>query len=664
MIFRSRLLSKTVLFYVFFFLSIFSYGQPSLQYSTQAEELFTGGLNLYKKGDFKSAAGVFDKVARSFTLNQRTTAALVMKAKAELYGGDTAEAGKTLQTFLTSYPTSSYVADAEYTLGVLYIKKEDYEKGLSSLLNSLQSIRLTSSGLKEGDILFLLDETIDKYLDVSALLRLATQAKNLTEEEYLRVKVGEKQLAGGDYMGAKATIDLLSKKFTRPAFSEKISALEGRLEKPRPLRLGVLLPLMRKSTGGREKETGTSVLEGIEFALEEHGKKTAVNISLEVRDTEHDVSVTAAAAKELADDPSVIAILGPAFSDEALAASVVANDKGVPMITPTATANEIATKGQFIFQANPDFDTRAKAMAQHAVKNLHLKRIAVLSPNEQPNKSLGEVFGKEAKRLGGDIVGNELYEKGSSDLTDQLTALRGTANVLANQPFITFNHKITMNEIGKLSRLGVPITVLDTLLVGRSIVNATDLLGENAKAKLQANAIPFSNGDPRLDSLQRIMTAIDGVYCPIGSSSEIGVISSQLMYAGFTTRILGSGEWNNLAELKTNRRSCDGVQFESDGYLDTRNPLYTDFASRFFRRYGKMPVKNNVYGYDVANLVLSLLEQGAITREEMKSALSRVTSFESLHSKISFSPRRTNSWLNILEYSNEMIQRVNEVNVE
>ncbi len=664
MIPRSGVPSKRFTLFVFFFLPIISFCQPSLQYSTPAEELFTNGLNLYKKGDFKSAAEIFGKVARGFGLNHRTTAAFVMKAKAELYGGDTAQAEKTLQTFLTSYSASSYTPDAEYTLGLLYIKRRDYEKGVSSLLNSLRSIRSTSSGLKESNILLLLDETIDKYIDAAALQRLAGQAKNLTEEEYLRVKIGEKQLALGDYLGTKATLDLLSEKFTRPAFREKISALEARLVKPRPLKLGVLLPLMRKGAGSREKETGVSVLEGIEFALEEHLKKTSANISLEIRDTGNDLPVALAAAKELAEDQSVVLVLGPAFSNESLTVRAVANDKSVPMITPTATANGIATKGQFMFQANPDMDTRAKAMAQHAVKTLRLKRIAVLSPEVQPQKALADVFAKEVKRLGGNIVAFELYERGISDLTRQLTVLRRKAGVLANQPFITFNYKITMNEIGKLSRLGVPMNVLDTLLVGRSVVNATDLLGENAKAKLLANAIPFSVGDPRLDSLQRITTAIDAVYCPIASSSEIGIVSSQIVYAGFTARILGSGEWNNLAELKTNRRSSNGVQFESDGWLDARNPLYADFANRFFQRYGRMPGKNNVYGYDVAHLALTLIGQGAMTREEMKNALSRVTSFESLHSKISFSSRRTNTWLNILEYSNETIQRVNELNIE
>lgn len=656
--------SNLIFLLVFLLLQDVARSQPSPQYSTQAEEQFTAGLNLYKKGNFKSAAEEFSKIVRSARLNQRTTAAFVMKAKAELYGGDGDEAEKTLQAFLTSFAASSYVADAEYTLGLLYIKRGAYEKGVSSLLSSLRSIQSTSFGLKESEILLLLDETIDKYLNAAALQLLATKAKNPKEEEYLRVKVGERQLATGDYNSARATLNLLTTKFTRPTFSEKISALEARLANPRPVKLGILLPLMRKSTAGREKETGASLLEGFEFALEEQARQTAASISLEVRDTENDPQATATVAKELANDQSVVVILGPAFSNESLAAGAVANDTHVPMITPTATANGIVTRGEFMFQANPDFDTRAKAMAQHAVRNLHLKRIAILSPSEPVNKSLADVFAKEVRRLGGDIVGNEVYEKRSSDLTTQLSVLRRKAVILANQPFITFNHKITMNEIGKLGKLGVPVKTLDTLLIGRSTVNATDLLGENAKVKLQANAIPFTIGDPRLDSLQRINTAIEGVYCPISSSSEIGVISSQLIYAGFTTRILGSGEWNNLAELNANKRSCDGIQFESDGYLDTGNLLYTDFVGRFTRRYGKMPVKNNVYGYDVARLVLTLLGQGATTREEMKSALSRVTSFESLHSRISFSPHRTNSWLNILEYSNETIRRVSEVNVE
>ncbi len=659
-------LSRFVLIFlpVFFLHPVISRSQSTLQYSTKAEEEFTSGLSFYKRGNFKSAAEEFNKLVRSVPLNQRTTAAYLMKAKAELYADNAAEAEKTLQSFLISYPASSYVPDAEYTLGLLYIKNGAPEKAVSSLLNALRSVRTTSSGLKESTVLLLLDKTIDRSVDASTLEQLVVRSKNLTEEEYLRIKLGEKQVAFGDYAAAKSTLDLLSKKFTKPAFTEKISMLEARLSKPRPLKIGVLLPLMRKGPSGRERETGTGILEGIEFALEEHLKDKPSNISLEIRDTGNDQATTLAVARELAEDPSVFVILGPAFSGEAMTASLIANEKSVPIITPTANANGIATKGQYMFQANPDMDTRARAMAQHAVKNLRFKRIAVLSTDDPVYKSLADEFTKEVKRLGGDIVGSEVYEKRSANLTNQLASLRKKAVAISNQPFITFSYKITMIEIGKLSKLGVPIKVLDTLLNAHSTVNATDLLGEYAKSKLQANGIPFTIGDPRLDSLQRIATAIDGIYCPISSPLEIGIISAQLIYTGLMPKILGSGEWNSAAELNANKRSTEGVQFEADSWLDTRNPAYVDFTSRYLKRYFRMPVKNNVYGYDIANMVLSLVEQGATTRVEMKNALGRVTSFEGLHSKISFSPRHTNSWLNILEYSNEMIQRVNEVKVE
>jgi ABC-type branched-subunit amino acid transport system substrate-binding protein len=631
------------------------------------EKLFSDALTLYKRGDYKSAEQAFELVLQMADAHQRTTAAHIMKAKAQLYAGEFQDAETTVTSFFERHPTSNYRADAEYTLGLVYLKSHFPEKALITFINSWRTAasRPKSVTLHDG-LVVAMDSTIDNYFSLTSLQRLVAEIPGGSEREFLLIKLAQKQAATGEYDAASMTLSGIQRGYPVSSFPERVNALEAKLSSPRELKLGLLLPLLRKSQhGAREKEIGVGLYEGITFATEEYLRNPQLpKVTLEVRDSEREPSVAVAAMKELADDASVIGVVGPAFSHEAFGVSWIANEKGIPLITPTANANGIAATGPFVFQASPDLETRAKAMAEYAVGNLRLRRLAVLASKEQSSRILAEAFAKEAVRLGGEVIAIEWYEKGTTNLALQLTALRRKGNSATQEPYLSFNERMTKKELMKLNKLGMSAKLLDTLRSVRGVVNATHFFGDSAKGRLDEEGIPYALGDPRIDSLHRITTTIQGLYCPLSSSSEIGVVSSQIAYFGIGTRILGSGEWNSLSELNANKRYCKGVVFESDISADVRNANVGEFTGQFLRRFGRQPNRNNFYGYDVANLILTAIQKGARTRDQLKASLSDVRSSNSLHSRISLFPRRVNTWLHIFEYENNTIQHVTEIEVE
>ncbi|MBI5471295.1 MAG: ABC transporter substrate-binding protein [Ignavibacteriae bacterium] len=637
-----------------------------VQLSPQVEKDFDAALTLYRRADYGAAAAAFGAIVRLTPPHQRTTAAVVMKAKAELYGENAAEALKTAQSFLSLYPRSSYVADVEFTLGLAYLKLNDYEQATAALLRAyhLAATREVAPTLQE-EILASLDETINSYLTLDQLRRFDSFAADANEQQYLELKLAEKHIARGDYPTATTTLQEFRRKFPRSLFDSRLSDLEAKIMKPKELKLGILLPLMKKSDfASREKEVGQSLLQGLEFAVEEFNAASQQHVSLEIRDSERELSTSVSEAKRLAADPSILCILGPAFSAQALAVAPVANEFHVSLVTPTANANGIAATGPYVFQANPDLETRARAMAQYAVKDLKLKRLAILASSELTSKSLAQTFEREARRQGAEVVAIEFYEKGMSDLMLQLMNMRRKAHLAADDPYLHFSDRLARRDIAKLQKLGVPQRTLDTLLARGSKVNATDLLGANARSLLDSAAIPYMKGNARGDSVGVPLRIIEGLYCPISTSAEIGVVASQLAYFNIQTKILGTGEWNNLAELNANRMYCKNVVFESDSYIDVKNPEYQNFVNRFTQSYNKSPNRNTLYGYGVAKAVLSALRQDTATREKLRDALSDLRSYEAPHARISLAPLRVNTWLHIFEYSQESIRHIREINVE
>jgi ABC-type branched-subunit amino acid transport system substrate-binding protein len=500
------------------------------------------------------------------------------------------------------------------------------------------------------------------------LHRLIAEAGSGPAKEFLLVKLGEKLIEEGRIAAATATLDSLEFMFPQPSFAERRVLLRKRLLEPRTLKIGVVLPLMRnyEAQGPKERDVGISLYEGIQLAFEEFRESGGASrpIVLEVKDTEREPARAAAVVKELCADPAVIGIIGPPFSGAAFAVAYHANTSRVPLLTPTANADGIAATGPYVFQANPDFTARAKAMARYAVQSLRLTRLGVLSPNEPNSRVMAQAFAAEAARLGAEVLPPEFYEPGSTNLGTQLISLRRRANDAGGEPFLLFGASLGKRETAQLARMGVAPRVLDSLVTTKAVVNAEQLLGEQARTLLDGAGIPYRAGDPHVDSIARPVTALHGLYCPIASPEEIGIVSSQVAYFNLQTKLLGSGEWNNERELNTHRRYCSGVVFESDSYTSPAEADYARFASRFVQRFGKRPNRNTLYGYDVATIVFQLLQRGALTREQLREALATMPSVQTLHGKVSFGTRRVNPWLHILEYTGTAVQRVGEVMTE
>jgi ABC-type branched-subunit amino acid transport system substrate-binding protein len=642
-------------------------GQSSLQYSEAAEKLFTQGVALFSAERFKEAGDAFDTVIKEFPQSQRTTAAYLMKAKSLLQLNDEPAAVRVLTTFLTAFPTSSYIPDAYYTLGLVQVRLHLYDDAMQSFLTAWRGADpFATHGKLTADIQLAMEGLIDGQLSAESVRRLLADSRSDEERAFFWLKLGEKEIARGNVTAASTALDTLSSRYLSSHYAQRIASLRARIEQRSSVKLGALLPLMRRSEPSPMKEIGTEVYEGVQFAIEEYQKDPTakVKVTLDVIDTERDPLLASRGVQDLTNDNDIIGIIGPVFSSTTSAAVGVANARGVPLVTPTANANGIAAVGPYIFQANPDYEARGKAMARYAVEVHGLKTLAVLAPSDTYGRFMAEAFVNEATRLHAHVVATEWYQRGTSDLKMQLSNIRRIGMMEAAEPLLSFAGKLNRSDLAKLIVLGVPAKTIDSLIEKGSDVGAISLLGPDARGKIDSLGITAHYPEPKVDSLEYPVLSIHGIYVPISSPEEVGIIASQIVYFNFQTQLLGSGEWNSFAELDANKRYCNGVIFESDNFIDPKDAGYGEFLNRFFERYKKRPSKNTLYGYDTAKLVLALIRGGVSTREGLRRALGEVREYQGFHSRMGFSSYRVNPWLFILQYSPDRIQRVDEINVE
>lgn len=178
---------------------------------------------------------------------------------------------------------------------------------------------------------------------------------------------------------------------------------------------------------------GTSSEEGIRLALDEVNQKGVLGGRKIKVVTEDDRSLpdeAKTATEKLITRDKVVAILGEIASSRSIAMGPVAQEAGVPMLSPGSTNPKVTEAGDYVFRAcfiDPFQGTAVATFAMAAKPDgLGLKRFAILYPvNSDYGMGLREFFGDAVKKAGGQIVADEAYtEKSDVDFRGQLTKIK------------------------------------------------------------------------------------------------------------------------------------------------------------------------------------------------------------------------------------------------
>ncbi len=633
--------------------------QDSILFRKDVEKDFVNAMKNYTSSRFDTASALFSRILKEYPRSHRSTGAAIMGAKAYYQLGNYRESIKLLKDLMDVYPESQYVDDAHYTLGLDYYRLGRYEDAAGEFLVARQMTRrpkLTAISERMLEIL------ASSQLTIAELQMMVPVATINVTKALLNYSIADKIFQTGDVKNAEVILRTVTALPPDTKYVAEAVQLLARIEKGGVLKIGVALPLMLKAGPGASK-AGLETLEGVQQAVDEYNLESIPKINLEIRDTEGDPSVTSRTISDLCSIDAVVAIVGPMSSEDVFAAAGVANARGVPLITPSATRNGIAAVGPFIFQANPDFETRGRAMARYAYEQRGARRFAVLASQGSVGAPLADAFVDEVKKLGGELVDMEWYFPGSTDMRPQLLAMRKTALEKSEVAVVDFAARMKEAALVSMERWGVPSQILDSLVERNASAPVTFLFGKNGKQIADSLGIPTVIVPPKFDSLAIPVDNIDALFVPIATSDEIGVVASQIKYYNFQTMLLGTEDWDELPELDENRQYTDGAIFSTDTYTNTESQAFKSFNAKYQKAHGKKPGKNTLLGYDTIELLLQTVKKGATIRNDLAAALPGLKGYPGLHSTVSFTDRRVNSFLTILQFRNRTISKIGEVDL-
>lgn len=189
-----------------------------------------------------------------------------------------------------------------------------------------------------------------------------------------------------------------------------------------PIKIGGLFAVSGPASflGDPEKNT-------LEMLVKDINSKGGVNgskIELVVYDTQGDATKAVQLATKLIRSDKVVAIIGPSTTGETLAVVPIAEKEQIPLISCAAGIKITDPVKKWVFKTPANDHVAAEKIFNYAAR-LKQKHIALLTVSDSFGSSGREQLKTLAAKKGFIVVADEVYSPKDTDMTSQLTKIRG-----------------------------------------------------------------------------------------------------------------------------------------------------------------------------------------------------------------------------------------------
>ncbi len=352
--------------------------------------------------------------------------------------------------------------------------------------------------------------------------------------------------------------------------------------------LGAVLPL-----SGPFAEFGQETLQGILLAagLFDVGRSAASGVRVVVRDSGGDPARAAAAVAELADDPSVLAVLGPLTGLAAEAAAPVAEDRQLPLVTLTRRES-VPALGRYVLRVGATPRYEVELLADYAVRELALRRFAILYPDDAYGQEMRGAFWDAVESRGGQVVGVARYAADAKDFAAPIRRLIGFE-------FLSGAQEAALAEQRRLRKRAKRLPA-----------------EEAAELRKRADELRGSDGSPLPPFVDFEALFIPDAY------ANVGLIAPHLAFHDVRgVRLLGTGGWSHPDLVELGGNHVDGAVFAAPFFAGSEVPFVAEFVRRYRDTFEADPSDLAARSFDATHLVLLQVARGAGAREAVLTGL-------------------------------------------
>lgn len=400
----------------------------SAAFSQSTDELnseFELGVNYFDSARFDQALTVFSKIIDDYDYNPKTTGAIFFKAKILLQEERYNAVKDLLNLFLERYPWSRYTNEIRMMFVQLYLEQNNY---YDAFKETMFLVDRSGTDTYKSEAKKVAKRIAYNFLNSIQLQRLYNSFTEPEIRSFILLSLGKSHLKENEIFTAKSVFLELINKYPQSNEYEEANKLYETpyvVEDSQRLTslIGVMLPLNENPAGEYTSAASIEILQGIKLAVSEFNKNRDKKIGLIIRDTKNDIGIIQDITDELIDNFAVKAVLGPIYSNEVRAALPGFSGTNLPVLSPTATDDDLAGLSDNFFQANPSFSKRGKIMAQYIYYVENRRKISVLNAIEGYSPLLAATFVEEFEKLGGQILRRESYKSKTYSFSDQISRI-------------------------------------------------------------------------------------------------------------------------------------------------------------------------------------------------------------------------------------------------
>ena len=183
-------------------------------------------------------------------------------------------------------------------------------------------------------------------------------------------------------------------------------------------------------TSGDKAEMGESFWRSWELAIEkvnENGGVLGKKVELVLEDSKGEPKEAVELTKKMGDDESIVGVLGPMTSSEAIACAPVFEEYTMVELSPCASNNQYAPMSDYAFTVAGKMEAEQPYLVERgAYEYLNAKSIGVIWVNDDWGASAFESTKEGCEEYGIEITDDESFVSGEKDFTAILTKIRQT----------------------------------------------------------------------------------------------------------------------------------------------------------------------------------------------------------------------------------------------
>jgi len=585
------------------------------QQNLAVDTLFYEGVNYYNNKNYKQALEIFQLLDRVYDDHARLTASLLMQGKSYYHLGTYKKSLDRFDTLINEFPGSSYYDDALFNKMLVH-----YKMGMMKIA-VINGIKLLDHGGDERILRMGADfatKIMKTKMNIPELKELLQEVQGERGKAAVTLQIAQKEIDNQHYQTVIQHINQFLELYPESRYKARMESMLAkavRLGKDK-MKIGVILPL-----SGDNSEQGNKLLNGIRFAVKKFNQESGNRIEIVSYDSESDIIKAINVAKKLGENAEIIAIIGEYEDNITAAVAGVTQSFGVPLIAPTAVMNGITTVGEGIFQPRGSLDMQGEILADYAVNGLGLKTFAILGSGDEYGRKLRNSFTGKVTGLGGEILVEQWYYEGAEQLKTQFEEIR---------------------------KAGIQKMIEDSLII---MVEKEEWEEKYSEQQFQDGTLYVKKSIQALvDSTELKVTSIDAIFFPI-KKEELVYVGSQFAFFNIDCRLFGSSYWYDEEFLHKYDSYIKGIYFVTDIYIDESDYSYIQFLNNYRTAFGITPTMLDIAGYDSADLILGVISEEIMLRENITKSLSEIKNFNGIGFDVSFNDMRVNTRLPLLQFN-------------